>query len=642
MKKIFDNKFNVGMIILNGIMSIFASMVFLINFEISKGIFFKNDNVIYKFLVEFHNSINNFNVSYFLLFIFIFYFFWNMYFVKKTDKSKKIFSIWLSVILVFITIIGRSLAIDNSLNTIFYNNVQIFKAILLFIGYFLLYLACILGLLSIDFSSFNGKKEDGKILSFFKKHHILISMLLIFISWLPIIIIYFPGTTTGDTLDSLAQFFNIREMSWSARDIVLVDENVIINKHHPVLFTFLLGSIVKIGFIISSYRLGFFFFVMLQVFVSLLVFSLVIHNLIKFKMPNWIIIISLLFFMMCPIISSYVVTIIKDIYGALLILIYNLYLLYIVRNYNDFIKSKLSIIGFMLTILLIFMIKNNSFFILLLSYGGLFLLFWRNKRVLKKVAIIFIIPLLVFLLYDRIILESFHVTGTNSKEKYSIPFMQIARLANRKDDRIDDKDKKVIDKVLDYNTIKNDYYPALADPVKNTYKKNVSDEELKDFWKVYWKYFKKYPTDYILAFFNSTYGYFFPEAGETHGIRFVGIHMGGKNATIIVNGISKYINSRSIIEEIYDIFENVPFFFIFNHVAFYDWFLIFSFIYIIIKKKFNYLIPLISLIAVLLSCLISPVNGSFRYILSIVFCIPMIICINYLVYNESKVTNKRI
>ena len=62
-----------------------------------------------------------------------------------------------------------------------------------------------------------------------------------------------------------------------------------------------------------------------------------------------------------------------------------------------------------------------------------------------------------------------------------------------------------------------------------------------------------------------------------------------------------------------------------NQVAYYDWLLIFSCFYIIKKKKYKYLIPLTPLLATLLSCLASPVNGSFRYIMPIIFSVPIII-----------------
>ena len=48
--------------------------------------------------------------------------------------------------------------------------------------------------------------------------------------------------------------------------------------------------------------------------------------------------------------------------------------------------------------------------------------------------------------------------------------------------------------------------------------KDVTDKEFNDFWKVYFKYLKKYPRVYVAGFVNSTYAYIYPNAGETKGL----------------------------------------------------------------------------------------------------------------------------
>ena len=241
---------------------------------------------------------------------------------------------------------------------------------------------------------------------------------------------------------------------------------------------------------------------------------------------------------------------------------------------------------------------------------------------------------MLFLIYDKLLLPNLDVTGTNKKESYSIPFMQLARLASRNKNAINDTDKQIINNVLNYKAIKKDYNPKLADSVKNTYKKDVTDYELEKFWEVYFKYMKKYPKVYIAAIINSTYGYYFPEVGEIKGIEQADSRL--NNNYFKIKNKDEYKDYRIIKQKIAEIFTVIPFFSFFNHVAYYNWFLIFSIIYIIKNKKYKYIIPNISLIAILLSSLISPVNGSFRYILAIVFCIPLICVINYIILEERE------
>ena len=622
-------------IILTLIATLFSSLVFLLKFEKTNGLYLEIDTEVYRFFKELQYSLKDFDISSILLLIFIFYFYYNSFFKIKINKNKKIFSACFAFWFTIITLIGKSFAIDNTLLSLYSNDVQIIKSILLGIGYFFLYFAVILNFLSIDLKNIKKNSKINNFSTFFNKYHILITIIVIIIAWIPIIVMYYPGTATGDTVDSLAQFFNVKDLCWSAKAIELIDSNVIINKHHSVLFTMVLGEIVKIGKSINSYQFGMFLYTILQVCFLIVCFTFLIHYLKKIKVTNWIIISSILFIGLLPIIYFYAITSIKDTPGAILIMIYNIFLLQIIRNYNSIMKNKLYILIFIVIILLILMIKNNSLYIIITSYLTLILVFIKNKVRIKKLILVLIFPLMIFLSYDKIILPSLGVTGTHKKEAYSVQFMQIARLANRNESAISNKDKKIIDKVLDYDAIVRDYSPNLSDSVKNTYRKNVSDKELKEFWKVYFKYFKKYPKLYIASFINSSYAYFFPEVGETSGIKYIDYRIGNNTQFNLVH-LEKFSDARYVYELILEIIIELPFFGIFNRVAFYDWFLIFSAIYIISKKKYEYLVPLISLFAILSSCLISPVNGSFRYILSIVFSTPLILGMDYLVFKDTN------
>ena len=244
------------------------------------------------------------------------------------------------------------------------------------------------------------------------------------------------------------------------------------------------------------------------------------------------------------------------------------------------------------------------------------------------------LSLFIFYGYDNVLLNNLGVTGTNKKESYSIPFMQLARLVSRNSDAISDNDKFIINNVLSYEAMKKSYTPRLADSIKNTYKKNVTEYELKQFWEVYFKYMKKYPKVYIAAVVNSTYGYYFPEVGETKGIEKVDERL--YKSIFKIKNIDEFTDYMKIKEKNDEIFEKIPFINFFNHVAYYNWFLVFSIIFLLKRKKYKYLIPISSLLLILLSSLISPVNGSFRYILAIVFCLPLIISINYLTLIEKE------
>ena len=622
-------------IIYTAILTFLSSLVFIMDFKPANGTYLENHNETYKFLIDIYNSLRDFDVVWVLLIVFIFYFYYNVLFNSDKSRKGKILSVLVSLWFVGVTIVGKCFAIDNSLRSIYCSEAQIIKTILLSIGYFIIFYSLCISIINFRINIVK-KKSQSRVGAFFDKHCIAISIISMFLAWIPLMIIYYPCVASGDTVDSLAQFFNVEDLCWSAKAINLINDNVIINKHHSVLFTMILGNVVKFGHYILSYSFGIFLFIILQVAILIAIFTFLIYYLKKIKTPTWMRVFALLFFCLSPIVSSYAIAAIKDTLGAILILFYNICLFQIIRNYDGFVKKKIFVIAFMICILLILMIKSNSMYVIITSYATLLFAFWKSRKKLKKLVMILLLPLTLFLGYDKILLPSLDVTGTNIKESYSVQFMQIARLAHRNKNAISDSDKEIIDKVLDYEAISRDYTPDLSDPVKNTYRKDVTEEELDDFWKVYFKYFKKYPKVYIASFINGIYAYFFPEVGETKGIIKIDNRIGESSKFEIVN-LDKFEDARYINKALQDIFIKLPFFSFFNHVAFHDWFLILSVIYIIKKKCYKYIVPISSLIAIFLSCLISPVNGSFRYILPIVFSVPLILAIDYFCYDKREV-----
>ena len=446
--------------------------------------------------------------------------------------------------------------------------------------------------------------------------------------WLPYIIISFPGVSTGDTLDELSQFFHL-DSSWSVKSINLLNENVYINKHHSVLHTVILGLIFKLGKMLGSFTFGVFIYVVFQVVLLLIIFSFMIKYMKKIKVNSMIIFLSVLFVGLNPTIAVFAICAIKDTPSSIFNLLYVIFLLQIVRNFDSIYKNKLRFLGLIFTILMVLLFRNNGIYTFLLSFPWLFLVY-KNKW--KKILLTILVVIFMFYGYDKVLLPKFDISDGSIREVLSIPVMQLSRVVHHKSEEFSISDKEIINSVFNFEGMKSFYDPDLADNVKNRYNKDASSKDLKLFFGVWFKYLKKYPIMYIESVVNSTYGYFFPEKSEDE------IYLYDFNfkryAYFDINHIEVFETPRNIFNQLLYIYYKLPFFI--NKVAYYDWFLLFSIIYIITKKKYKYLVPLSALFAVLLSCFASPVNGSFRYIMPIIFSAPIILSIDYLVYNESK------
>lgn len=615
------------------ILTSFTTLVFVVNIARPNMSFYASQSKNYQLATEIWLSVKDFDVIYVTMAIFVFYAYYRIYFNGEKLGKKSLINSIIAVILSAITIIGKSYKIDNTLSTIFGTTSQLVKCILLAIGYYFMFYAILKAISSIKIE-LNFKKKSKKlekITNFINKHQALLGLIIIVLFWLPYIIFYYPGASTGDTFDSLSQYFH-RGESWSIKTVNLINENVYINKHHPPLFTVVLGLIFEIGKKLGSYEIGALIYTILQVCLLLIIFLYMLNYMKKNNVPLWIRILSILFIATTPTVAAYAITAIKDTPSSIFTLLYVIFLLQIVRNYNAVFQNKMKLIYLLVTMLLVMMLRNNGIVTILLSFPLLFIIY---KEKWEKILIVLLVPVILFGLYDKVLLPSLDITNGSVKEMLTIPFMQVARVVTHNKDKIPEEDQKIIEKVLSYDSMKSVYIPNLADSIKDTYKKDCTNEDLKDFFKLWFKYLKKYPTEYIESIMNSTYGYFFPEVGEEYATLAVDSRL-GKDTYINIHSKDEYKDARYVSQKINQVLAKLPITSLFNHVAFYDWLLIFATIYVFVKKNYKYLIPLMPLHSVLLVCLASPINGSFRYIMPIVFSAPIIITIVYFSYKEDQ------
>lgn len=613
------------------IFSVISTLVFIVDFAPVDRAFLVDGNVIYRFLTEIFISIDNYNGISVILWIFIFYFYFNVYFNGEKDKKKNLFLIIISIVFSIFTIVSKCYVLDNTLNAIYSSSVQIIKTVIFFVGYIIIYYALLKKFLSFkfDLNIVNKiKKKTEFIIEKINDHPIITSFILILIMWLPLIIISYPGLSNGDTIDQLDQFFH-QDKSWSANSINLLSEDVYINKHHSVLHTVVMGLILKFGNELISYTFGAGIFIILQVILLVFIFSFMIKYMNRIKINSLIILWSIFFVGVNPIVVTYAICALKDTPNAIFNMLYVIFLLQIVRNFDSIYRNKWRLVCLIITILLVMLLRNNGIYTFLLSFPWLLLIY---KKYWKKIILTLVIPLMIFGLYDNVLLPSLNVSDGSPKEVLSIPVMQVARVIRDKSEVFTDEDKSNINAVFNFEMMEKRYDPSISDDVKNEYKIDTTSDDMKLFFDVWFKYLKKYPNIYVESFVNSTYWYFYPYGNRDE--LYLAAGWGRVDDIYGIDCIPMFSIVRGSINRLLHIYYRLPFFL--NKVAYFDWILIGSCFYIIKKKKYKYLIPLSALIAVLLSCLASPLNGSYRYILPIVYSVPILFAIDYVVYRECK------
>ena len=589
-------------------------------------------NYFVKLLFKFDYSIDKDIFKSFLLFALLIMFFKKAFFRDDIEKQgKKVFKVILALLFSFFMVFGYSYYKINSWDMIFENTFQLFKATIVFIGYYILFRAIINYLFDILFpkiSTSKLKETTNKVYNFiFIKHSFIMPLVIILICWLPYLIAYYPGILGADQSNQVKQFLGYDIPEWSASNSTkLIDENVKITNHHPVLHTIGIGLCAKLGLAIGNVNFGIFIFTLMQYILLGIALANIINFMKKLKVPYWIKVLSLLLFALSPTIAVCSVQVNKDVIFASLIILYVIRLYELIKSSNNKKLTIKSCIGIIILSLLVCLFRNNGIYAIVLSLPFVAIIDKLNR---KQILISSITVLIIYQLIISVILPLFKIPNSGVREMLSVPFQQTARYVKEHGDEVTEAEKQIIDKILDYDTLAERYDPLLSDPVKRDYNKNATTEDLINYFKVWFAQFLKHPTTYMQATMNNVYGYFYPETN----LRQYNYYM--VNSIEDINEIENfdygYIDElqgeRHFIKGIASIITKFPGISWTMNIAFNVWLIMIIFVYLIYSKKNRYIIYLLPFISIILVCILSPVNAAYRYSISFIFGMPLTVAI---------------
>lgn len=534
---------------------------------------------------------------------------------------KKFFLTFLSILFTIIIIIGNSFYVSDSFKFIEKNIIiNLIIAIISLVVFYLIFSKIFEILEHKEFKILDklnesktiNKIKKTKLYKLFLKHPFLFSLIFILICWLPYIISFYPSILSPDPSFQIKQYFKIPNKY--STYVVLLDPNVLITNHHPVIHTLLLGTCVKIGKIINNVNLGFFIYSLIQTLILSSVLAYTIKFMNDLKLNKKYLLFALIIYSFVPIFPFYAMSAVKDvIFGSLIIL-------YIITIYKlikcDDIKIK-NIIKIIILLILIILFRNNGIHVIVLSFPFLFFI---DKKIRKEIKLILIFLLIIIFnySYNNIILPYFKITPTSVREILSIPFQQTARYVKYHDKEVTKEEKKAIDKLLNYDTLAERYKSDISDPVKNEFNRYYKKEDLNKYFRVWFKEFTKHPVTYIEATIDNTYGYFYPL--KTRWFIYYKYY-----DKVVEDGFDYHYNdlkgSRKFLSYYGVSFPYIPVIGLIVNIAFNVWILIFMLVYLIYKKKYKSAIYLIPSYILILVCIASPVNAYFRYALPYVFAL---------------------
>jgi len=507
----------------------------------------------------------------------------------KLDKKYRVFIIVMS----FIFVLGYSYQITSTGELFWGSILNLLVSIIKIVGYYLFFKVLIYYIVKFMQKDYVVNK---KIIKKFSEHPFLYSFIFLSICYGIFLVFYYPGIINYDNANQIKEMLGFHTRYLDA--INPISSSALTN-FNPILHTVLLGGMFKIGLLLGNANFGLFMYSLFQMLIVILIYSYAVSYSIKEKINPIYSFIILLVLGLVPIFGYYSITAVKDtLYTAFLVL-------FSIEIYDFIKKEKLNnhdFINLFLISMLVILFRNNGLYIVIFTIP--FLLYKK-----EKIAIIGVLALIImsYASFNNVFLPSVGISGTSIRETLSIPFQQTARLVKIHGNKVSDEDRKVIDKILDYENLAKDYNEDLADPVKNKYNKDAEMKDLMEYFGVWFKGLVKYPLLYVDATINNITSYFYPFESSWKVYHKL-------NPKLPLVGIDYHYNSLDKAREFmhdYEVFSEYSPIGIILNIGVITWTSILVFIMLCKNKYYIFLIP--NIISILF-CVLSPANTYYRYI----------------------------
>ncbi|MGX4686650.1 DUF6020 family protein [Vagococcus sp. JNUCC 83] len=492
------------------------------------------------------------------------------------------------------------------------------------------------------------KPEEGFLKKIGSNHPFITTFIIVLICWLPVIIINYPSILVVDSFRQLKQYYG----------------EIPITNAHPPIHTIMLGLTVSLGRKLGDASLGLFLSNIPQLLMTLFGFSLTSLTIKKMKLPTFYVWINIFIGAFSPAILGMLLVTTKDIFfTSSLLVLYNIAILYYIDKNKTTVTQILYGISFIVMATLVILFRKNGIYMMfpLVIIFGIKLLFdcvlsvkyHQIKKMLPTLIlmIVLIVPIVTSQLIDRSLEKKYNmVEDVRKSEMLSIPFQQTARYVKKFPDEVTKDEKDKIKAVMYYDGLGELYNPIISDAVKRTTPKDVTNQELKDYFKVWFQMFLKHPITYVESTAAQNYYLFSPEnynyyySTLTYGYD-VQQKKEGETYIALMNklGIKKTESKKGVqkmLTACYRLVDSLPILGLLSSFSFGVIVLLVLFA-LSIRYRLNVgILAILPMLMLLLTIFAGPViRGYLRYGLPFVYVMPIIFCFTIYLYREKNIAS---
>ncbi|MCM1038736.1 MAG: DUF6020 family protein [Ruminococcus sp.] len=479
-----------------------------------------------------------------------------------------------------------------------------FYQTIILLSVFIGFLVCFYKILLLLFS-YSGDKEVLKTLLYKAEDTQGIRRLPFYcflgclLCWLPYFLYQYPGIMTPDSINQFEQVLGLIPYS----------------NHHPFVHTMLFKLLYQIGLLFTDDMvIATSFYTFFQMcFLAFSIFYF-LRTLQGFRIKDGILIAIALFYALVPYHAVFSVTLWKDIPFAAAVLLFGCAMLRMSQRITPAVLTVFICSGIMICLF-----RSNGW------YGFWFclpFLLFFYRRYAKKVYPALGVILLTAVLVKYPLMNTLGVTQPDLIESLSIPTQQIAAVICN-DRELTEDQLALVENVVDLTYIKNLYNPTYADNMKELVRAGNQaylSAHKGDFLKLWFRLGCSYPADYLAAYIQQTYGYWYPDSfypvADGEGVSATDL---GVSHTPLIGG-PVVIKTKEISLKLGNM---VPIYSLLWSMGIAFWFLLFCMGNAFVRQERGKLIYYLPGFALYLTVLIAtPVATDFRYVYFLVFSMP--------------------
>ena len=428
---------------------------------------------------------------------------------------------------------------------------------------------------------------------------------LLLACWLPWYVCLYPGTVSNDSISQLKEIMGLVPMS----------------NANPVFQTWLLGAFRQVGLWLGSADAGVALYCVTQAALMAWLLGAVLDGIRRSAAPRWLVWTSFFLYVLCPVFPVFAFCVGKDTNFAMAVLFLALMLKRITDEPGR--RGAARYVGLSAAAVLCALLRNPGVYLSLLTLG--LLLCWALRRrcgAWRLPAVAAACVLCVWGALHLLMLPGLNIAAMPESENYSLPLQQVARVAAG--GALTEAQKEAVSGVLPVEELKGAYNGELSDPIKALWREDATPEQKRAFWQAWPQIVLDNPMTCLSATFHNTYGYLYP--GYMSTLKPTLLIGDQSTRTASVKGLYDYtVNPLSEgLEAFTDRLAQNPLYRLAVSPGLYGWVALMSAVWLLRGNRGRLLCAVPALFT-LAGCLLSAVNGYFRYAMPLYLSAPLLL-----------------